>query len=674
MKTHLNQLYSRTSQLIRHHWELSLALTLMLLTAVVCWGIFFPRYVINDDPGMASIVYGYQGEYTSRLVFINIIVGYILKACLMLFPQLPWYSLAQCALMLVSFSTILYLLFRHFHGWSAALPAALLLVYFGYYMFTTFQFSQTAGVSTIAGVLLLFHAWSQKRRWWIYLLAGGLILAGSMYRFSVFEMLLIPLAGVGVYLLLPLLKQRSWKDIMRLCIPFVLVFALCFGCKAFDAWSYRHMDNWNEYLEFNSLRAQLLDYGFPSYEENLELYQSLGISKRDLTLYKDWEFADPEVFTIEAMEQLVAAKEPRTPAVLTDLWSDLGVGLLQYFFLPAALIAVLLGLMRGRGSHLWLLLYEVLAICGVQIYLFLRGRYLLIRIDISLFLALFLILVLYVWDTAPQIKRRLALVLAASVLVSFLPQISTSREDTAAFQKNAQISQEIYQLFSSDSSHLYFATGIPEDLSLFYIAPEGSRLNWSQLGGWKTHSPIMQYVWDYHGITNPFRDMVDNENVFYFCNDDITLRLDYIQNHYSPFAYACLVKLVGEDTNYPIYRIVTGDPQLDWTQAQDATDELSWDFSYTWSENSLSFDGYLYQSGTNSFATNIYIGLEFPNGEQHTYYVTQYEDTSLGDLNNGSYGSFRTSLGFTPPQGSKITLFLETEDALYSVDCGLLAA
>ena len=48
---------------------------------------------------------------------------------------------------------------------------------------------------------------------------------------------------------------------------------------------------WRE-QEFNQLRSQLLDYGFPDYESNKELYKELGISKEALELYKTWNFND----------------------------------------------------------------------------------------------------------------------------------------------------------------------------------------------------------------------------------------------------------------------------------------------------------------------------------------------------------------------------------------------
>ena len=74
----------------------------------------------------------------------------------------------------------------------------------------------------------------------------------------------------------------------------------------------KHYDNnqaWHEYREWDNLRIQLLDYGFPDYDENREVYQNLNISYEDMQLFKHWNYADTEIFTPEAMKQLIAVKQ-----------------------------------------------------------------------------------------------------------------------------------------------------------------------------------------------------------------------------------------------------------------------------------------------------------------------------------------------------------------------------
>ena len=90
---------------------------------------------------------------------------------------------------------------------------------------------------------------------------------------------------------------------------FVLLFAICGGLMAGQRLT--RDPAWDHYRQYNALRTELMDYGFPDYGENQALYQSLGISEADLALYQSWDFGDPERFTIPVMEALVGAKQPR---------------------------------------------------------------------------------------------------------------------------------------------------------------------------------------------------------------------------------------------------------------------------------------------------------------------------------------------------------------------------
>ena len=60
------------------------------------------------------------------------------------------------------------------------------------------------------------------------------------------------------------------------------------------------------------MRTELLDYGFPSYEENREVYCNNGISQNDLELYRYWNYGDPDRFTEDALKNVIEAKEEKT--------------------------------------------------------------------------------------------------------------------------------------------------------------------------------------------------------------------------------------------------------------------------------------------------------------------------------------------------------------------------
>ena len=68
---------------------------------------------------------------------------------------------------------------------------------------------------------------------------------------------------------------------------------------------------WKEYQEFNQFRSRLLDYGFPDYDSNQEIYEELGISRDAYELYRSWNFNDTEKFNTDVMKKLVDLKQKR---------------------------------------------------------------------------------------------------------------------------------------------------------------------------------------------------------------------------------------------------------------------------------------------------------------------------------------------------------------------------
>ena len=154
------------------HKNIILAVICALVTAWIFLFLFPARFETNDDTGMAQIAYGARGFYSSHLIFINVLVGRILRACLETFPTVPWYTVFQVALVCISFVIIFYLLFEKF-GSKAIFPIVILSAYFGYEFLSRIQFSKTAGIAVIAGFLLLFDAIENRRHILAYLCGGG---------------------------------------------------------------------------------------------------------------------------------------------------------------------------------------------------------------------------------------------------------------------------------------------------------------------------------------------------------------------------------------------------------------------------------------------------------------------------------------------------------------------
>lgn len=666
------------------------ALVITVAAMAFFWLLIPPRFAeTNDDLIMASFAYGYMGEYSTRLIFINILVGYALNACITLLPQVPWYTVFQCTLVFLGFSVLVFLLLQKFRGPGAVFPLALFLIFFGYQFFSSLQFTKTAAIASIAGFLLMFYAVRESRKWYTYILAGILILSGSLYRFRMFELLLLLMFGIGLIMVWSRLRTKQWREIIRICIPFAVIIAICFSFYALDRWSYNHSEEWKDFWDYNYLRDNIQNSrqnspeatGFPDYDENQELYESLNITRNDYNLYRSGNFADTELFTKEVLEQLVDAKGSKKIdiAFFKSFFTTIGSGILAYSYFPAlgiAFLVCLLGCSKRKKEAIFLFIYEAVAFTILQLYFFYRGRYLQSRVDVCIIFALIMILVLYVWDADVCLptRRKTAGLLAGMLLIlsgSGLHDIY----QTNASEREASENTEIHELITSDPEHfyLYYVSwrDFPDKMfHVWQVAEKGCGSNRSALGTWRVSTLMVQDKLKQYGITNPYRDMVENPDVFLLCASDAAISqvMTHIYEHYAEEVYPYLVKRVEND-KYDIYRVTSGEPRLDTSQVIDGTELLNYRVSYRNSGGYLELNGYLYQKDTSSFATNIYFGITYPNGWEQLYYGTQYQSKEFDDNMNGEYGAFTRTVDY-PEVGSTVKLYLETADGLYVVSVG----
>ena len=89
------------------------------------------------------------------------------------------------------------------------------------------------------------------------------------------------MAGAGLFYLLDLKNRfagKIWKRLGISAAALAVLFGAVFAVNRWD-WHMYQTTEWQEYQEFNELRSQLLDYGFPDYDSNRDLYEELGISR-----------------------------------------------------------------------------------------------------------------------------------------------------------------------------------------------------------------------------------------------------------------------------------------------------------------------------------------------------------------------------------------------------------
>ena len=552
-RTYLKQKYRKIS--------VALISNLLILGAMAAF--MRPSFETNDDIVFAELGSGLRGVKDAHLVFQNYGLGMIYRFLYGVTGRLPWYTIVQYMILFVAFTVVTYVLISRLGEISGLCLFVILVCGFGYEGYIHLQFTKTAGIAAAAAVFLLLHLLEQEKySWWG--IAGGILLAviAYMYREDQFWASCDLMAGAGLLFLFDLRKYRN-KKLRRLgiCVlTFGVLLLSVFGVDRWDSSKYRSAE-WKEYQEFNQLRSELLDYGFPDYDSNQEIYEELGISREAYELYKSWNFNDTEKFDTEVMKKLVDLKQKRpltirtVTAFLRRFPSDLLRMPMFYFFAVFAVLWLLCG--KKDVFSVISVLAECLLLVAVYFYLYYQGRYMVNRVDVGLWFSVCLVM-LWIFSSGEvrymNTKVSVLLCMICVVLGQFM-MYKDWRLATSSIPE-ARVSQRaVLETIGTDKEHVYLAkSGMLSEIVCygpFDRMPENLLDNVYWFGGWECRTPGYTRAMEAHGIINPYRDVVNNETI-YLVDDNIDLTLKYIRQYYAENAQAVFVKTIG---NVDVYQI-----------------------------------------------------------------------------------------------------------------------
>ena len=545
-------------------WFCILASALLFLFYFV---VMRPVFDTNDDLNVALFVNRGRPIQDAHWLFPNWILGCICSALYRLTNMVPWYGLMQYLGLFLAFAGLFWGLQQLFRSGAAFFLALALMNFFAADACIKMQFTKTAGILAACGLFLVVCSiWRQKILWPALLIGMAVTAYGFMYRHLEADIMFALWAVFGLFLLFRL-KKDAQGDMLRRALRYILVFALtlglCMACRMVDRMAYSSNPEAKEYEAINDARSQLTDYGFPKYEEHKELFEELGISYTAYKLFSRWNFYDPDVFTLEKIKALNDAQTKRqwNLELIRDFLDVYPYKWFQnpmfYCFLVALIIALLFG-RRGWERYAAIVLL-ILGLVVLFLYLFKEGRFNLERTENPIWLCASLILVLMVSPKRFNIPPRYTLMMILVLLA--LNQTNwreTWRHNTRDKEAKMKASQNFVAKVSSDKDHLYLTKVGLYALSPSYgplsLVPLDAGSNMAPLGGWPSGSPVYKAATGAYGVTNPYRDCINNDKVWLIDND-INTTINYIHEYYDSTARAEEVGMFDEDNM--MYRIVS---------------------------------------------------------------------------------------------------------------------
>ena len=539
-------------------------IVLALLMNIAFFGFFFfflgIHFETNDDSGMASITAGATGISTSRIVFINVMIGKVLKHMTRVLPICNWYTVAQICCVYVALTSITYVLIKKEKKFGI-ISSILILSYFGFEGYVNLQFTKTAGFASVAGIILIAYSLEKRKSIIAYLLGGMILVVGSCYRFEACGLTLLILSYVGISYIFRRLKEHGEKkEIIQYIVAWLLVFIVVITAKKIDDYSYDSVQEYSEFRTYNSLRAELLDHGFPDFNENQELYQSLNISAEDLKLFQNWNFADPDVFNIDSMRLLVDAKKAKKIDLVTikDFVYKILHGIVyEHSYIIYLAIAIVMILLNKKS---WCIIMWSCAIyLMIEFWFYYTDRYLLHRVETVIWLAQSILILYYYEPENNNLKinafQSVLLMLVAILINSnlYVDKYKMKREDWSYYRR-------IIEEIDRDDEHLYVLGTLDELVNKSYDAldeiPFGIRDNITLLGGWSTDFPTEEYVLEKYDINNIYKDSVNNPSIYFAGYGNVDNILGYIQRHYCSNAQLELVRNIEDMV---VYRVITAE-------------------------------------------------------------------------------------------------------------------
>ncbi|MEM7144557.1 MAG: hypothetical protein AAF591_05450 [Verrucomicrobiota bacterium] len=557
---------------------LSAGITAILFALTL--GLGTPQFDENDDVVMMRIASGEMtGEPDEHLVFINVIIGWLLKFCYEVVPGVNWYVLFLYS---VQFISLVVLLFAGFVGMPRGalrwLYFSAVLLFSSYYLLR-FQFTTTAFMAAAAGWIWYLGIWPVSKRHRVFATIIGILLIAisAMVRHQIFFLSVILFMIPSATLFLTRRERRRELvvriGLIALIIPLLVVDAIC----------YRSDVDWKDYREYTNLRGQIakttaiesLLRDYPRATGYEELLGGINWTLNDVILYDRWLFVDQDVYSKEKLQSVADAFGPLRKT-LKDVIEFFGIVLYPIsgyagFSLLIALFAIWSSIQRGSK---WIGVAQGLSIAFIVVFTACFLFYW--RLPARLFMSLVFGLCLVPLSLGMQARREVgkvagkgkhaavlrwsAAVASIGVLIFaaiFSYGFSESNKGQQAWYREAE--SRLLQVETQDGRPATFFVWLEfpyqyQPVRLF--TPKGQRLNMI-LHGWPIPSPLHVAACERLGITELMKDVYRRRDLAVICTQyDAEVYSRFAMEHYGARVGFRRVPVFSENIPFQVYQVV----------------------------------------------------------------------------------------------------------------------
>ena len=551
-------------------------------------------YEVSDDWFFAKNIAGGHYDYTFCSFFIQYLTGLVQKV---IYP-VNAFIVVQIALGFVALSTICYIFLETFKFKKGIFLVLILECLFAINIYSIVTFTKTAAFLLVAGGLMMLWSYHNKKHlgFWVYGIV--LVLFGSFYRMKIFYSVLAIFFVAIAACILSTLEKIDFKSILaaikkvlnvRTVSMVIVMFLVVFSYEIASREMIYSGEGMDYYKEYNSLRSSVVDFTLPDYNEEgiAELYNSIGISRNDYKMLKNWYLDDGGNADVETLTKVCELQKTAKDSFLR--------------IVKKMLIAEWTAVLDLQPEGILIIAYIILS--ALILLLYKNKSFLFFGMITSMIVCLYT----YLWyEGRCNYRAVFSIILSSVVCLLYCTRFLEYRDFLQKIKENKN------RLFSNSLTavclafigvFLYCTTAIVPDklpvslpdgypvLEEYILAPENegkvfalSRKSYLVLrNAKKMRNPlVLDYEEDafdrcvyfgntYYahprynellasvGVDNLYTDIIDNENIYFVDRNDITMFIRYLNEHYDDEDTVFGYKTVKKMSPFAIYRIVSYD-------------------------------------------------------------------------------------------------------------------
>lgn len=530
---------NKIKEIYKNNFALIFAINVIVFT---CLYLLVPcTYKQNDDVFMSWIASGVgmsDGLPNYHLLFINVILGYFISFLYTISSNVEWYSLVIVIIQLLSYSCIHQHIVNSKKSRLLKVLFILLLFAFEVRIFVLLQFTTTAAMAAMAGIVLIL---SNKR----YENIIGLILfiIASLLRFEAAMLV----GCISAPFILFFSRKFNYKFINYVFLGIIICSSVFL--KSFDSYIYQSDSEWKELKEYNSIRGRISDN--PNFINFRSEDIDSSISMNDISFF-EFLALNSDILSVDVLREIKESIDGNTTFFqkITNV-KDLLNGPIIMFFIFGTICL-----------FLYLVVYEKISywkIITLVFYIFVL--FVVISFESRVKMRVFLSMMLPVWYFSSNL-------LSGDFTKRYIKLLLMSVFSYLIFGLFAYSTAGVYQSIKCKSV-------IEAQLSLINrqdpncaIMPLGASLNVEFLPFMEiTNSIVPRIAISHCYLPSPISKEVDNHigfidsNIYLFANKNVALpRARLFQKEFlEHYNLTTSVRIIDESENYIIFNFIKND-------------------------------------------------------------------------------------------------------------------